>query len=42
MRFSLELRIRDLSIAQLDALTDAQFDFSTINDLETWLNNHSS
>ncbi len=38
----LELRIKDLSIDQLEALTDDHFDFISINDLEKWLDLHSS
>ncbi len=34
-------RIRDLSIRKIEALSKALFDFSSIKDLTTWLENHS-
>ncbi|ALF52189.1 hypothetical protein ACX27_03905 [Nostoc piscinale CENA21] len=34
-------RIRSLSIEQLENLGEALLDFSSVNDLETWLNQHS-
>ncbi len=37
----LEQRITSLSIPQLEALVDAQLDFSNLDDLVTWLSTHS-
>ncbi len=37
----LEQRITNLSIPQLEALVDAQLDFSNLDDLVTWLSIHS-
>ena len=37
----LEQRITSLSIPQLEALVDAQLDFSNLDDLVTWLSAHS-
>ncbi|MDJ0797302.1 MAG: DUF4351 domain-containing protein [Calothrix sp. MO_167.B12] len=37
----LEQRITGLSIPQLEALVDAQLDFSSLDDLVTWLSTHS-
>jgi hypothetical protein len=35
-------RIRALSLAQLEALGEALLDFSQLEDLVNWLQNHSS
>jgi predicted transposase YdaD len=39
---SLIERIKELSIEQLENLGEALLDFSSVADLETWLNQHSA